>query len=424
MKNLANSVLKYKKTVLIVFIVLALLCMAASLFVTVNYDLADYLPKDAQSTSAIEILKDEFGNALPNARVMIRNVTVLEALDFKEKLAALDGVAAVTWLDDVTGRGVLTSTPVEFLDKDVVGLYYKDETALYSVTVTGGREEDAVSAIRELIGDSNAVAGDAVNTATAQRMSTTEVLRAMAILVPVIVVILLLSTTSWLEPLLFLAAIGAAVLINMGTNIFFGRVSFITQTVSPILQMAVSLDYAIFLLHSFAEFRKEHPPAAAMALAMKKAVTAVAASAATTVLGFLALLFMRFGIGADLGINLVKGVILSFLSVMIFLPVLTLSCYKLLDKTRHRSLIPDLGKVGKVLTRISAPFLILVVLISVPCFLAQSSVEFQYGMGFTASNTRASVRTQRDIAGRFRARERSGTYGAEGRRWPRGRALR
>jgi predicted RND superfamily exporter protein len=127
-----------------------------------------------------------------------------------------------------------------------------------------------------------AVAGSAVNTATAQEMSTSEVLKPVAILVPIIIVILLLVTTSWLEPLLFLIAIGVAVLINMGTNFLFGDVSFITRTVSPVLQVAVSLDYAIFLLHAFAEFRRELPPEEAMAMAVKKAGAAVAARAPPT----------------------------------------------------------------------------------------------------------------------------------------------
>ena len=389
MKKAANIVINHKRPVLIVFVVLTVICAVASLTVSINYNMVDYLPKDAQSTQAINVLKEEFGDELPNARVMIHDVTVLEALSYKEKLAAVDGVTSVTWLDDVTGRGVLSSTPVEFLDESLVETYYKSGTALFSVTVESGQEKATVAAIRELIGEENAIAGDAVNTATAQKISSTEVTKAMAIIIPIVLVILLLATTSWLEPLLFLMAIGVAVLINMGTNVFFGEVSFITQSVSPILQMAVSLDYAIFLLHSFSEFRKEHPPEAAMALAMKKAVTAVAASAGTTVVGFLALLFMRFGIGTDLGLNLVKGVVLSFLSVMIFLPALTLATYKLLDKTRHRSLIPSFGRVGKALTRVSAPFMILVVLISVPCFLAQSNIEFQYGMGNVASSTQA-----------------------------------
>jgi Predicted exporters of the RND superfamily len=389
MKKFADFVIRHKAAVLILFLALSCVCAVTSSWVRINYNMADYLPKDAQSTAALSVMKDEFGGELPNARVMVHGVTVQQALDYKDKLASVAGVTAVTWLDDAVGSDVLTSTPVAYLDQAVVGNYYKNNTALFSITIASGQEKDAVAAIRSLIGDGNAVAGDAVNIAESQAMSVTEVVKAMEILIPIVIGILLVSTTSWLEPLLFLISIGVAVLINMGTNVFFGQISFITRTVSPVLQLAVSLDYAIFLLHSFREFRKDNPPKTAMALAMKKAVTAVAASAATTVVGFLALLFMRFQVGSDLGLNLVKGVILSFVSVMTFLPALTLCCCKLLDKTRHRSFLPGFGPVGRLVTKISGLFLILAVLLAVPTYLAQSHIEFLYGTGSISEATRA-----------------------------------
>src|SRR5699024_12076990 len=157
-----------------------------------------------------------------------------------------------------------------------------------------------------------------------QEMTGDETMNAALILVPVVILILLLSTTSWMEPVFFLAAIGASVLINLGTNIFLGEVSFITQAVAPILQLAVSLDYAIFLLHSFADYREETSDVKeAMRLAIKRSFPAIVASASTTFFGFMALSFMNFEIGSDLGLNLVKGIALSFISVMVFLPALT-----------------------------------------------------------------------------------------------------
>jgi hypothetical protein len=246
-------------------------------------------------------MEDEFGQALPNARVMLSDVTIQEALDEKEKIAAIDGVTAVSWLDDAVGLDTLTTTPIEFLDGSIVESYYKDGCALFSVTIENGMEESAVGAIRDLIGEDNAVSEMPSTPRRRRRCPRRKSSKAVLILLPVILAILIVSTTSWLEPLLFLAAIGIAILINMGTNVFFGKISFITQTVGPILQLAVSLDYAIFLLHSFNEFRHQYEPAEAMRHAMKKALSSIAASAATTVVGFLALLFMRFGIGSDLG---------------------------------------------------------------------------------------------------------------------------
>jgi predicted RND superfamily exporter protein len=173
--------------------------------------------------------------------------------------------------------------------------FYKDGNALYSLTVEKGAESAACSAIRTLIGPAVAIAGEAANYDAMQSAAGREVLHAVAILVPAIILLLILSTSSWVEPLLFLAAVGMSVLINMGTNIFFGEVSFVTNAVGPILQLAVSLDYAVFLLHSFNDYRQSCATAAeAMRKAMRASVTTVAASASTTLFGFLALVFMDF----------------------------------------------------------------------------------------------------------------------------------
>ena len=174
-----------------------------------------------------------------------------------------------------------------------------------------------------------------------------QVLVAVAILVPVIVLLLVLSTLSWIEPVLFIAAIGVSILINMGTNIAFGEVSFVTFSVSPILQLAVSLDYAIFLLHAFAAERgRTSDVAEAMARAMRASMPTIAASATTTLFGFAALAFMQFQIGADLGINLVKGIVLSFVTVMALLPALTLLLYRIIDKDGPSALAAVVSQCG------------------------------------------------------------------------------
>lgn len=389
MNGFTHFVTKYRKSVVAFFAILASAGLIFFLLVSVNYNLVDYLPKDAQSTIAIRIMEEEFGGEMPNARVMISGVTVPEALEYKARLAATAGVLSVTWLDDMVGLETLTAAPIEFLDQGLRKSYYANNSALFMVTIENGTEEGTVAAIREIIGQENAVAGNAVNTATAQEMSTTEVRNAMLILIPVIILILILATTSWMEPLLYLLTIGIAVVINMGTNAFAPQISFITQTVSPVLQLAVSLDYAIFLLHSFREECTKHEPVEAMQLAMKNALLSVSASAATTVIGFIALIAMRFRIGSDLGLNLVKGIILSFISVMVFLPAFTLICHRLIDKLKHRQLLPSFLQVGKLLLKVRIPFLILTVTIVIPCFLAQTRSGFQYGLGNITKASRA-----------------------------------
>jgi len=382
-------VIKHKRPVMAAFLTAAVICAVLALLVQVNYDMTAYLPKDSQSTTAINLIKEEFNDQIPNARVMLTDVSINEALQYKERLAAIDGVVSVSWLDDVLGLDAIRTIPLEFLDDTIVGKYYKDSNALLSLTIENGKESSAVNAVHDLIGEGNAVAGEAVNMAQSQAMSVTEVLNAMALLLPIIIIILILSTDSWAEPVLFLASIGIAVVINMGTNIIFSEISFITLTVSPVLQLAVSLDYAIFLLHSFNNHRKSHEPPKAMMMAVKEAFPSVAASAATTVIGFAALLLMRFRIGADLGLNLLKGVTLSFISVIAFLPALTLTFYRLIDKTRHRMLIPSLKSSGKLLMKIRIPCLILALIVAVPCFLAQSNTVFSYGSASIANASRA-----------------------------------
>ncbi|MDZ5712811.1 efflux RND transporter permease subunit [Jeotgalibacillus haloalkalitolerans] len=348
--------------------------------------MADYLPDDAPSIEAVDIMQEEFDEPMPNANVMIKDVTIAEALDIKEQLAEIDGISSVTWLDDVMDLTV----PLEMADEEMLSSYYQDGAALISVTIEEEQEVAVTNEIYDLIGDENALTGEAVTTAVSQQMAGDESMYAALLLVPIIIIILILSTNSWIEPVFFLTAIGVSILINLGTNIFLGEVSFITQSVAPILQLAVSLDYAIFLLHSFADYRKKvDDPTTAMKLAMKRSFPAIIASASTTFFGFMALTFMEFGIGSDLGVNLVKGILLSFISVIIFLPALTLMFYKWIDKTKHRQFIPDFKGVGTRVMKLRIPSLILVMLLIVPAFLAQSNTTFIYGAGEHPDNTRA-----------------------------------
>jgi predicted RND superfamily exporter protein len=348
--------------------------------------MVDYLPANAQSTIALNVMEDEFTQSVPNARVMLKNVSLQKALELKEELQEIEGVTEVLWLDDI----INLKEPIEIADQDTVEGYYKKNTALLSITLADGMEVAATDAIYELIGEENALAGNAVNIATAQKLSVSESMGAFLILVPLILLILLLSTSSWIEPLFFLLTIGLSVLINMGSNAMFGEVSFMTQSISPILQMAVSLDYAIFLLHSFEDYRKKTKDVKeAMQLAMRRAFPSIIASAATTLFGFVALLFMKFSIGSDLGRNLIKGIILSFISVMVFLPALTLFCYQWIDRTRHREIIPTFRQIGKLIVKLKIPALVLVAIIILPSFLAQSKTEFLYGTGSVSLDSRS-----------------------------------
>lgn len=380
-----HGILHHRKAVVTLFLVATIVCACMIPFVKTNYDMVDYLPESAQSTTAVAIMGEEFTQGIPNANIMVRDITLAEARDIKQDILDVPGVESVLWLDDVTDLAV----PLETTDPAMVEQYWHAAndggttgTALFQASVTEGEEGKTVPALRELIdgiGPGNAVSGDAADTAQMQASTVEEVLGAVLIIVPIILFLLIVSTLSWIEPVLFVAAIGVSIVINMGTNIALGQVSFITYSVSPILQLAVSLDYAIFLLHSFAAHRQKMvDPEAAMAAAMRASMPTIAASATTTLFGFAALAFMQFEIGADLGLNLVKGIVFSFVTVAIFLPALTMMLWRLIDKTAHRSFMPNFSRIDRVLSKIRIPALVLVLALVVPAFLGQANTTFTY----------------------------------------------
>jgi len=385
MEKFFRITLKHRRAVIGLFLAAMLVCLFMIPLVRTNYNMVDYLPDDAQSTTAVRIMSEEFESAMPNANVMVKDVSIPQALDIKQRMLAIDGVEDVIWLD----VAVDLTVPLETLDRDMVETYYRVNpdnptvgAALYQITVESGNESPTIKALYELIdsyGEGSAITGESADTAFSQDQVLIQVLSAAAILGPIIILLLILSTLSWIEPILFLAAIGVSIIINMGTNIFLGEVSFMTFAISPILQLAVSLDYAIFLLHAFAAERETTADVAeAMVQAASKSVPAIASSAITTLFGFAALSVMQFQIGADLGLNLVKGIVFSFVTVTVLLPALTLVLYRLIDKTSHRRFMPTFGNVDKVLSKIRIPAMVLVFVLIVPAFLGQSHAVFNY----------------------------------------------
>ncbi|MDR1016264.1 MAG: MMPL family transporter [Coriobacteriales bacterium] len=385
---------------MIIFAVLALVGAFLSRGVVVNNNLVDYLPASSPSTISLNTMNAEFTTGVPNLRIQLNDVTIPEALDYKAKLKALPGVSDVTWLDD----NVDIKEPLATDDAKTVSDYYKVDqaastkartvgNAMISLSLADGDIVTTMPQVYDLIGPANYATGDAVNTYVMHGLASSQVSLAMSIAVPIIIIILVLTTMSWIEPLLYFAAIGVAILINMGSNIFFPDVSFVTSAVSPILQLAISLDYAIILLHGY-QHERERDPGGGAVLWMKRtlgsSLSIIFACAATVFFGFAALCVMQFRIGADLGLNLLKGTIFSFVSVAVFLPALTVLCDKLLIKTRHRRLIPPFAKAGHYIIKGRWPVLVLVVILVVPCFLGMGATNFTYGSGGMPSGTRAA----------------------------------
>ena len=385
LKRFYTAIVRRRRLVLTLFALAAVLCVFAMRQVQVDYDINDYLPPDSPSTTAIEVMNSAFTGGIPNMRVMVRDVTIPEALAYKEKIAAIDGVASVTWLDD----SLDVTVPLQMQDTDTVETYYKDSCALFTVTVEDAKRLEAVDAVRELIGE--------VSTAVATNSTVTEVAKIAAIAVVYVLFILILTTDSWAEPVLVLAGLGTAILLNNGTNLIFGTISFVTNAAGSILQLAVSLDYSVFLIHRFAECRAADPSASpedCMVDALCRSTGSILSSGLTTVIGFLALVLMQFQIGPDLGLALAKGVVLSLVTVFTFMPALTLACYKWMDKTHHRPLLPGFDKFGRFVARIMLPMALVLVILMVPSYLASNSNQYYYGAAHMfGENTRLGADT-------------------------------
>ncbi|MDF2541721.1 MAG: hypothetical protein K0S47_1439 [Herbinix sp.] len=391
-------VVNHRKLVIGIFLVAVVFFGLSKQFVKVNYDMNDYLPDNTSSTVSLNVMEEEFGSGIPNARVMITNVTVPEALTMKEQLGNIEGVTDVTWLDDAVDLTI----PLETLNHELVEHYYKNNAALYSVTISEDRRIDSVNQIRNLIGQDNAMTGSAVNTATATQNTTKEIGRIVAIAVPFTFLILILTTTSWFEPILFMASIGIAIILNAGSNIFFGEISFVTNAAGNILQLAVSLDYSVFLLHRFMEIReKVDDPKEAMIEALCKSTNSILSSGLTTVIGFLALVIMKFQIGPDLGYALAKGIVLSLITVFVLTPVLTLYCYRLVDKTKHKSLLPKFDHFGVFVSKGMVLMAVLFAIVMVPSYLGSIHNNFYYGSSNIFGNDTQLGKDTAKIEGTF-----------------------
>lgn len=387
-----GRIVKQRRKVIAVFLALAVLCLCLKPLVAVNYDINDYLPSEAPSTIALDVMDEEFDTSIPNARIMIKDISIPEALEYKNKIAATDGVREVTWLDDV----VDLSIPIDLQDQDIVSTYYQNNQALFSVSIDDSKRTEAVNDIRELIGDTNAMTGSAVSTAVATQSTVTEITIIAVLAVLFVWFVLMLTTTSWIEPVLVLFGLGVAVAINAGTNLIFGSISFVTNAAGSILQIAIALDFSVFLLHRYAECRTlsdknnlTHPSTylnlttteANMTEALCRTSTTIISSGCTVMMGFLALTVMQFQIGPDLGFALAKGIAISLITVFVFTPCLFVVCNRSIEKSQHRSFMPNLKKFSNVVAKTCVPLACVFLLLPIPAFMGSTSPDINYLYG-------------------------------------------
>ncbi|MBN2852312.1 MAG: MMPL family transporter [Clostridia bacterium] len=379
MSKIANFIVNHKKTILILFLIVFVISFVLMLNVGQNYDMSKYLPKNSNSKKGIDVLEKEYAYN-GQANLLLENLTIPEIIQYEKQIESIDGVESVIWLDDI----VDLTKPVETYDSKLVDDYYKDGRALLQIVFTeydySEQTRNALTEIISIIGNDGGVSGTAVDANNTVNSIGSNIMVGIIIAVVIIILILIMFTHSVFEVFLFLVTIGISIVINMGTNIIFGEISYMTFASASILQLAISMDYSIFLLHRFADEKKNTDDSK---LAMKRAIQgsfqSISSSAATTVAGFAALVFMSYTIGMDMGLVLAKGIVLSFISVVVLLPVLALYSTRLIEKTTHRVLLPSFKKMQmKLGGKIKYELIILIVIVAFVSFLAQSHNNFEF----------------------------------------------
>ena len=376
---LARFIIEKRALIESIFVAGCIFSIIAMCFVNVNYDLTKYVPSYTQSSQGLDKMKEEFGYP-GTARLMIKDVSLYEAKKYKDQLAAVDGVDQILWCD----TKVNVYAGEDFVNLDDIKDYYKDGCAVMDITFEeesdSPRTERAIDEMKAITGDKGCYVGMAVQNKSLIETTAREMGRILVVAVIMILAVLCLATTAWTEPILFMLVMGVAVLLNKGTNIFLGTISFLTDNVAIILQLATSMDYSIFLLDAFMSWRDTGlSEEEAIVKAVEEAINSIFASSLTTVVGFLSLVTMKFNIGFDMRLVLAKGIVFSLLSVVFFMPAMILKFTKWNDRTKHRSFFPDFTKMGKGVFKIRYAVLIGVLLITPPAYVAQGMNHFLYG---------------------------------------------
>lgn len=452
MEKIIRFIVEKKLLICIIFCVLIAASAACIPFVRVNYDDTSYLPKNSETKQALEYLYDQYGSG-GNASIMFDDVDIEGALEYKERLEKIDGIKKVLWLDDVLagflddvvaqmneeGTAITKAEAIEYLLGTIgvikldnrgvnyprfigvlltkfmegglsMGLmgefkpqlegFYRQDAAFMQIFFTEGDYADATyKAINEIrkMGVSLYMTGNAAVNYNSRKMVSNETMISTIIASSVVLIILFLMTKSYWEPVIYLMTIGSAVIINMGTNIFMGGISYMTQGVASVLQLALTMDYSIFLLNRYRREKKSGlDNNEAMISAIKHSLSPISASSLTTIASFVALMFMSYRLGLDIGLVLTKGVVISMLSVFMFMPALILYTDKLITKSAHKSFRFTFKKLsaGLVKSRYVLPFIIIAIM--APCAYFQSQNLFVYGNEATMGSEGSLIAADRE----------------------------
>ena len=379
----SKAVVKHRILILIVVLVLMIPSVLGMAGTRINYDMLDYLPEDMETVIGQNELLEDFGKGAFSF-IIVEDMPAKDVAALKEKIEQVDHVETVLWYDSIADLSI----PMELLPDKIYNEFNTENATMMAVffdtSTYSDITMDAIREIRQIAGKQCFVSGMSALVTDLKDLCEKEEPIYVGIAVLLACVAMLVFLDSWLVPFVFLASIGMMILLNLGTNYFMGEISYITKALSAVLQLAVTMDYSIFLWHSYNEQRTRcDDNKAAMAVAIKETLASVVGSSITTVAGFIALCFMSFTMGRDLGIVMAKGVLLGVLGCVTVLPALILVFDKPLQKTKHKSLIPNMGGFAKGVVRIFPVFIVIFALLIPPAYYGYSKTndEVYYDMG-------------------------------------------
>ena len=386
-------VVKCRIPILILAVALLVPSLIGMIMTRINYDMLTYLPDDIDTVVGQDILMDEFGKGAFSF-VIIEGMDPEDVSSLREDISHVDHVDTVLWYDDFAD----VSVPMEILPSKLYDAFNSGDSTMLAIFFDTSTSSDdtmeAITAIRSIAGKQCFVSGMSAMVTDLKDLCEKEEPIYVGIAVALACVAMMIFMDNWITPFVFLMSIGMAILLNMGTNYFLGEISYLTKALSAVLQLAVTMDYSIFLWHSYEEQKSMYEDnKEAMAVAINNTLTSVVGSSITTVAGFIALCFMSYTLGLDLGVVMAKGVILGVIGCVTTLPSMILVLDKVLQKTSHRSLLPDMGKVASGITKVFPVFLILFLVLILPSYLSYKATnnEVYYDLGETLPEDMAYV---------------------------------
>ncbi|MBU5293472.1 MMPL family transporter [Anaerosalibacter bizertensis] len=380
MNKFGHFIAKHRKLVLLIATFLLLPSFYGMIKTKINYDILTYLPKKLESVKGQEILNDVFENS-STSFLVIENMEEKDVAKIKDKISGIEGVEKIIWVDDF----VDTAIPKEALPEELKDTFYRENSTLLMIQF--GNEsssditQDAITEIRGVLNKQCFLSGMAAVLKDTVELADKQTPIYVGLAIALAVLVLSLTLESTIVPFIILISIGYAIMYNFGTNIIFGEISYITKSLAAVLQLGVTMDYSIFLLHRFEEeSRKIDDKNQAMANAIEKTAASIMGSSLTTIAGFLAIAFMELTIGKDIGLVMAKGVFLGVVSVLTVLPALMLVFDKAIHRFSHKTLLPEFNGLSKLVTKHYKLFIILALLIFLPAFYGERNNEVYYNL--------------------------------------------